>query len=109
MAQRVNTVTIPNGETESNELVLHDAGGARALTINIIAPTTLPETVNVELGDGVGGTYGLLRNGAVDFALAARRSDILDSIVAVTLKLVATGVTAGARAFIVIQASRAYE
>jgi len=109
MAQKITTVTIPNGQTESNELVLHGAEGARGLTLNIISPGTLPETVNVELGDAVGGNYGRLRSNAVDIALAAGKSDIFDSIVAVTLKLVATGVTAAARSFIVIQASRAYE
>lgn len=109
MAQKITTLTIANGQTESAELVLHGAEGARALTINIISPATLPETVNIELGDGVGGTYGRLRSGATDIALAASKSDMLDSIVAVTFKLVATGVTAADRAFVIIRASRAYE
>ncbi len=109
MAQKINTVTILSGQSESAELVLHGANGARALTMNIIAPAVLPETVNVEIGDGVGGTYGRLRSGAVDVLLAAGRADILDSIVAVTFKLVATGTVADDRNFIVIQASRAYE
>ena len=109
MAQKVNTLTIAIGQTESPELVLHGANGARALTMNIISPAILPETVNIEIGDGVGGTYGRLRSGAVDIELAAGRADPLDSIVAVTFKLVATGSVAADRAFIVIQASRAYE
>ena len=109
MAQKTDTLTILSGQTESAELVLHGAGGARALSINIISPGTLPETVNIELGNGVGGTYGRLRSGATDIALAAGKSDMLDSIVAETFKLVATGATAADRAFIIMRANRAYE
>lgn len=109
MAQQTNTVTIASGQTVSGVLSLHGASGAKALTLNIISPATLPETVNIELGNAVAGNYGRLQSGAVDIALAAGKATILDSIVSITLRLVATGAVAADRAFIVMQSSRAYE
>ena len=109
MAQSVDTLTIANGQTISNVLELHGAWGARAQTLNIIVPGTLPDTVHIELGDAVAGNYGRLQCGATDIVLTAGKAIPIDSIVSVTLRLVATGLVAGDRSFIVIRSSRAYE
>lgn len=109
MAQKITTITISNGQTDSAEITLHGANGARALTLNFISPASLPETVNIELGDGASGNYGRLQSGGTDITLSAGKCTVVDSIVAVTLKLVATGAVAADRTFQMVQAQRAYE
>lgn len=95
------TLTIANGQTESQELLLEQNGVRRAKIIQISGPTTLPETVTVHLGDGVGGTYKALSSGGSDFTIPAAKTVSLPTIVKSTLKLIAGGAVGADRVFIV--------
>ena len=92
-------LTIANGATESDELDLAKNGARRQIAASLHAPTTLPDTVTIQLAEKTGGTYQTLQSGGVDINPTAGKITVLEPIVAGALKLVAASAVSAARAF----------
>lgn len=90
---------IANGQTVSDELNLSAFGARRVKYLQITGPGTLPETVTVQVGDGIGGTYAALSSGGSDFTIPAGKTVSLPAIVAKSLRLVAGAPVGGDRTF----------
>lgn len=93
------TLTILSGATESEVL---DFGSVMRgpVGLHIVAPATLPETVNMLTAkSGDGAVFGILQSGGVDIALAAGRATQVTFLTARQMKLKATGAAAGDRVF----------
>lgn len=102
MAWRDTTLTILNGATQSAELDLQEHGVRRIKNLTFIAPTTLPETVVIHVGNAVGGTYKALNDGfGNDAVIPANKSVVQAGITAGALKLVANGAVAADRVFLI--------
>lgn len=93
------TLTIANGQTESPALDLQAVFPAGKLSLLIIAPATLPETVTPRVSGTTAGTHHALQSGGSDITLPAAKSTTIDPLVAGSLKLVAGGAVAADRAF----------
>ena len=96
---RDTTLTILSGATESETL---DFGGPMRgpVGIHIVAPATLPETVNpMTAKAGAGAVFGILQSGGTDITLAAGKATQITFLTGRQLKLKATGATAADRVF----------
>jgi hypothetical protein len=101
MGWRSCTLSILNGETESEELDLQANGARRKKFFTIISPT-VAEVVTVQLADKVGGTYATLNDGfGNDVTLLSGKAERLDEVSAGALKLVADGAVAADRVFVI--------
>jgi len=96
---RDTTLTIVNGQAASPALDLAAIFPAGKLSLLIIAPGTLPETVTVRVAKATGDTHTALQSGAQDITLPAGKATQLDPLVAGSLQLVAGGNVGGDRAF----------
>lgn len=102
MAGTVNLVTqltILNGQTSSGQLSLILNTDRELIAVTILSPTTLPETVNVQVSTAIGGTYRTLQSDGVDIVLPANKATTITHLVAGSLKLLAGAAVGGDRAF----------
>jgi hypothetical protein len=100
MAAIDRTLTIANGATDSP--IIEALELAPAISIIIIAPATLPETVNVKVARRSSGTFTTLQTNAVDIVMAAGKATQITVLGGVNWKLVAGGAVAGARDFEIV-------
>lgn len=71
LADVVQTLTIPSGQTNSNAVVI--GGYLQACTI--FAPTTLPETITVQVEPTATGTdFKTLQSGGADITIGAGKA-----------------------------------
>lgn len=96
------TLTIASGQTESPALDLQALAARQPLMINILAPATLPESVNLRIAPTAGGVYRTQQSDGVDIALAQSKATMVTQIVAGGMKLVAGGAVAANRTFDII-------
>lgn len=100
---RIEWLTIPSGQTLSNELELHRFAGYRGYAAWVWAPATLPETVKMEGApfledDPVG--FAILQSGGIDITFPAARITPLLRVVAARVRLVAGSAVSGDRTFV---------
>lgn len=85
------TLTIPNGEDESEAIKVENVAG-----ITFISPSTLPETVTIEVsGERSGNSFGTLEEGGSDVELAAGKALVVSPLPAKRIRL-ASGANVGA-------------
>ena len=96
------TLTIPNGQTASDTLILETSGARRPYTLTFYSPTTLPETVTVQASDTVGGTSIALQSAGSDITLPANKATVIVVVLAAEIKLVAGSGVGADRAFTVL-------
>ena len=94
------TLTIPNGQTSSNEIDLEAVLARNAVHLLVQSPGTLTETVNPQVSID-GSAYVILQSGGTDIALPAGRGTQLQHITVRKFKVVATGAVGGERVFTV--------
>lgn len=94
------SLTILDGETESEEIDLRGNGKKNPMIISIGAPAILPETVNPQWGSEPGGTFVKQRSNGVVIALAADCGDTIGPIIAGSFRLKATSAVGGDRVFL---------
>lgn len=97
-------ITILNGQTDSPELDLAAMFPASRLSLMIIAPGTLPESVGIRVSPAVGGTYAAVQSAGDDIVLPAGKATSVSPIVAGALKLVAGAGVGDDRLFEIIAA-----
>jgi len=95
MATRA-TLTIANGGTTSN--ILDALPVAPAMSLVIMAPATLPETVKVQVAPDTNGTFRDLQSNGSDVVLAAGKATPIITLSGVAIRL-SSGATAGQRDF----------
>ena len=106
MSDRYTTLTIANGETDSDELPLADHGSIMAVWIQ--SPAGLPATVNIKTSKDRGGPYTIQRSNLTDITLASDRADQITVLGGLWLKIVAGSPVSGAKVFqVVVNAVRA--
>lgn len=91
----VTNLVIPNGGTESNELLMSDVEDAESITI--FAPATLPEATKVQVANTrspVSADWRDLDEGAGDIAIGAGQARVLDFLSFSALRLSAAAVAA---------------
>lgn len=89
-------LTIPNGQTESEVFNMGENGFRSPVTMLMLAPDDLPETVNV-LVCGPSGRFCKLRSGMTVITLAAGCADQATVMNVSKIKLKATAGVAGDR------------
>lgn len=108
MGFRNTTLTIANGATLSEELSLQPQSVRRRVTLMLIAPNTLPESVTIRVRRVVAAATteaGMLQSGGSDIALPAGRATVIDPLTAASIQLVAGGAVAAERVFQVLGAA----
>lgn len=108
MGYRDTTLTIANGGTLSEELSLQPNGARRRVTLLIISPNTLAESVTVRVRRVVAaGTTlaGTLQSGGTDIVLPAGKATLIDPLTAASIQLVAGGAVGAERVFQVLGAA----
>lgn len=96
------TLTIASGQADSPELDLSVIFPASRLSVIIIPPSTLPETVSVKVAKAIGSNYGALQSGGIDITLPAGKATSLDPLVSGAIKLSAGGNVAADRTFDIV-------
>lgn len=98
MPDRRTTLTIANGASESQDLSFLESKSQYPAVVLIIAPSTLPETVNIQCRGAT--NNGLLQSPpATDIAIAAGKAIELLLFAGRTFRLKATGNVAADRVF----------
>lgn len=96
LIETVQVLTIPNGNTVSNEVEI--GGWLRACSV--FAPTTLPETVSIQMEPTRdGATWRILQSGGADVTVPAGRVAIIMEGVYRKLRLSAATAVAADRVF----------
>lgn len=96
LTETVYTITISNGQTVSNEVVI--GGWLRAC--GIFAPGTLPETVSIQLEPTQDGTnWAILQSAGTDVTIQAGRALMIMEGAFKKLRLQAGGAVAADRIF----------
>ena len=96
------TLTIASAATESDVLDLAGLGARSIWGLNIISPTTLPDTVKIHVSDIPAGTFQVLQSGGTDITIPAGKSTQLDLLTIGALKLVAGSAVGADRDFRII-------
>ena len=101
--KRTFLLTIANGQTASNVGSMGETGYRSPINVLIVAPTTLPETVNVQVA-GPLLNFRILQSGtpATDIQINADRALPLTVLTASRMKLLATGPVSDERIFEVV-------
>ena len=100
MAAIDQTLTISNAGTDSP--IIAPLELAPAVSIIIIAPATLPETVTVRVARRSTGTFTVLQTNAVDVVMAAGKATQITVVGGVYWKLVSGAGVAADRVFEVV-------
>jgi hypothetical protein len=83
-----HTFTIPNGTADSNELVLTEALMRRPVGLTIMAPTTLLETVVVQVAEVENGTWrNLMKEDGSDWEIPEGKAVQLPLLTAGSVRL----------------------
>jgi len=91
------TMTIASGATTSASINLNLHGGRQPNTFIIVAPSTLPETINIDLT--VNSQAGLLQSGGSDIIIPAGRATQVLNVSGDSFTLRATASVAAERTF----------
>lgn len=92
----IHVLTIPNGQTASNAVAI----GGVLKAFCVFAPSTLPETVAVQLEPSQDGTdYRTLQSGGADVTVGAGKAVMIMEGAFSQLRLLAGGAVAAERVF----------
>lgn len=95
-------IKILNAATDSEEVAVP----AGYDMVGILAPATLPETVNITVAERTGGAYRILQSGGTDVAIAANKAITFTQMPFLTFRLRATAPVGADRLFQVVMKRR---
>jgi len=99
--KRTFSLTIPNAGQASDSGTFGETGYRSPINVLILAPSTLPETVNIQVA-GPLGNFRILQSNGTDILLSADRATPLTVLTASQFRLFASAPVAGARTFEIV-------
>jgi hypothetical protein len=106
-APPIQTISIPNGGTDTPELNLAGDINRGPIILEILAPAALTAAVTVQISDVSGGTFRTLTTGGADVAIAAGKAVVVTDLPATgVLRLHSAGAEAAQRDFRIIGADK---
>ena len=93
------TLTILNGQTESDTVNLEGLGARRTMVHTIMSPATLPEITNILIANSPTGAFVIVQDNVMNVDLTAGDAQTLPAMSVSALKLVASGAVAADRIF----------
>ena len=106
----IRTLTIPNGQMESDVLNLQSLGRRSAFNIMVYSPATLTGTITVAVApypNSPIGEFRTLQSGGVDVNPQTGKALVLDAVIAGGLKIVSSLAEGGDRDFVLQAEPRA--
>jgi hypothetical protein len=76
----VKTVSILSAATDSAEVNLAADNEKGLISLLFLAPTTLPETITIQLTDATGGTFRTLQTGGADITIGAGKAVVVTDL-----------------------------
>lgn len=96
------TLTIAQSATSSDVINMSGLGARRKMTLTVMAPETLPETVTLEVADTPTGTFKDYERAGEAVTFTAGAAERIDSFVAGAVRLTAGGAATADRVFILM-------